>query len=110
MPELITPLPHRRLIGPNEVAEKLGYGVTWLHRNRKKLEMMGFPPPVLDGHAFGRKTMPLRWDNRAIDLWLDIQMPEQLKRHANDERIDINAIDARAAEIRLANKARELTL
>ena len=65
----------RRLLGPEDTAAKLGHSKSWLAKNRTKLNDMDFPPPVVGGIS----GEPLRWDERAIDLWLDSRMPPHLR-------------------------------
>lgn len=64
---------HRFLIDAAEVASKLGHSKNWFYSNRRKLEKDGFPPPSLQG----------RWDNAAIDFWLDNLLPEKNKLYNN---------------------------
>lgn len=56
---------HRRLIDKIELCRKMGVEPTWFarHDNRKRLKAAGFPEPV---PGFGK-----RWDERAVDAWLD---------------------------------------
>lgn len=100
---ITTAAPERRLMGPDEVAEKLGYSRIWLTRNRVHLETLGFPPPVLGGG----NGSPYRWDSRAIDLWLDSLLPEALRASdttgpRTESSLDVQRrLAARAAELRL---------
>ena len=66
----------RQLIKSAEVAAKLGRfrldgqpNVFWFYKHRKRLERNeGFPGPV--------PGMGYRWDEAAIDAWLDRHLPE----------------------------------
>lgn len=65
-------MPERDLISAAEVAVKLGHAVDWFYRRRDRLERtLGFPPCVA---GCGK-----RWDPEAIDRWLDVQMPAELR-------------------------------
>ncbi|CAB4128112.1 hypothetical protein UFOVP99_11 [uncultured Caudovirales phage] len=55
----------RQLLTSAGVAAKLGHSVAWFYRQRLALEGRGFPRPV-DGCGN-------RWDQVAIDRWLDQQ-------------------------------------
>lgn len=58
----------RHLLTGPEVARALGRSYGWFHRHRPSLEAeRGFPPPVAG--------CGLRWDPRAIETWLDAQLP-----------------------------------
>lgn len=61
------PLRELPLIRRERVARKLRRSLSWFERNRPSLEAAGFPRPV--------PAMGLRWDERAIDAWLDAQLP-----------------------------------
>lgn len=93
----------RRLLSPDETAGKLGYSRAWLSKNRDRLEEMGFPRPILGG-GFGS---PLRWDERAIDLWLDSKMSQELLSGA---RIDLHVHDTREIEKKLSERAMGMVL
>ena len=55
----------RLLLTSAQVAIKLGHRLAWFYRQRRALEARGFPRPV-DGCGN-------RWDQLAIDRWLDQQ-------------------------------------
>ncbi len=95
--------PERRLIDIAQLAEKLSYSKDWVFRNLPVLESIGFPKPVLDERIRAHR----RWDVRAIDLWLDSQMPPALR---DQGRIRIDAIDTAGVEQRLNRRAAELAL
>lgn len=62
----------RMLLDAAQVGRKLGADRVWfMGRKRTLIETAGFPPPV--------PHCGLRWDERAIDAWLDAQMPEALR-------------------------------
>lgn len=100
----------RRLLNYQQVSEKLGYAHDWLRRteNRKALENRGFPPPITltnmpEGRTHGAI---LRWDEKAIDLWLDLQMPAHLRDgKPKFSRPEISMIDLAG---KLAGRAKEL--
>lgn len=60
----------RRLLSTSEVSEKLGFSPQWLYKARRMLESRGFPAPIFGGGR-GRHA---RWDEAAIDRWLDLQI------------------------------------
>ncbi|HCS22818.1 MAG TPA: hypothetical protein DIW20_03635 [Rhodospirillaceae bacterium] len=65
----------RKLLNPAEVAGKLGRSTNWFLRTRDQLHKRGFPRPVLGDGKNGRP----RWDEGAIDAWLDSQMSPDLR-------------------------------
>jgi predicted DNA-binding transcriptional regulator AlpA len=65
----------RRLLNPREVAGKLGRSPVWFTRHKDELYAQKFPRPVLGDCEHGRP----RWDESAIDAWLDMQMPQELR-------------------------------
>ena len=93
----------RRLIPVETVAEKLSYSASWFDKNRDRLEKTGFPKPVLNRDIFGGR----RWDEAAIDAWMDTHMDETLLAHRNaiPPAHDIDAITRT-----LEHRARELAL
>lgn len=97
---MIAPI-ERRLLSPDEVAAKLGYSRSWLTDNLAFLKSQGFPDPILGG---GHGS-PKRWDNRAIDLWLDTRLPDNLKSAA----APVPQADF-SLERHLAQRARGMTL
>ena len=71
MTALVAPAP-RALLDAAQVGQKLGHDRVWfMGRKRRLIGEAGFPPPV--------PHCGLRWDERAIDAWLDGQMPEALR-------------------------------
>jgi hypothetical protein len=65
-------MPDRTLLDNDQVADRLHVTYDWWMRNKKRL--IGeehFPPEV--------KGIPQRWDPRAVDRWLDVQMAPALK-------------------------------
>lgn len=92
----------RRLLPPAELAKKLGYArlsADLLNR----LDRAGFPQPVLGQGTANPKTQ--RWDERAVDLWLDARIPQELK--DAPVRVEIDTSDMQA---RLAKRAQEIHL
>lgn len=67
----------RKLLTTAEVAQKIGYSTEWFYRNRAGLYKQGFPEPVLGSGLYGQA----RYDDRAIDLWLDSRMDPNLRDH-----------------------------
>lgn len=65
----------RKLLKAAEVADKLGRSVNWFMRSRADLFRRGFPRPLLGDAPYGRP----RWDEGAIDAWLDSQMQPELR-------------------------------
>lgn len=88
----------RRLLSHKEVAIKLGYSVDRLYRILPDLIADGFPPAVL-GTLKGQGK---KWDERAIDLWLDSKIPPALQER--DTGTKANALDMAAIETRLASR------
>ena len=71
----------RHLLTTAQLAEKLGYvtaaggpNCQLFYRNRRGLEQQGLPQPAI-GNGRGQ-----RWDEQAIDLWLDGRMPDALRK------------------------------
>lgn len=95
----------RRLLSVQEIAAKLGRSKSWLTDNLTQLENRGFPKPVLGG---GHGS-PKRWDNHAIDLWLDSLMPAELK-STSDRPVKTAMFDAMQIERDLMSRARSLSL
>ena len=93
----------RRLLDAHQVAEKLGYSKSWFEHNKTKLEANGFPPPVLDTDKFGTR----RWDNYAIDAWLDSKMDPQLREQSSRDTTRAATIDWSA---KLSQRAREMQI
>jgi|GEM_PF-5713430 len=91
----------RRLISQQEVATKLGCSKSWIAANWKFLKSKGFPDPLFGG---GHGS-PKRWDNRAIDLWFDTHLPENLLETPATARSENFSL-----EHHLANRAKELFL
>jgi len=67
----MTDCPH--LLNAAEVAARLGHEAVWFThtRTKKNLAKLGFPRAV--------PGIPGRWDLRAIDAWLELQMPPRLR-------------------------------
>jgi predicted DNA-binding transcriptional regulator AlpA len=65
----------RRLLNTEQVAEKIGYSKDWFIRNKESLFKQGFPRPTLGDKPHGRA----RFDDSAIDAWLDSRMPKELR-------------------------------
>ena len=65
----------------------------WSKAGRARLEARGFPPPVATG----------LYDARAVDAWLLLQMPPELRSVTEDGR----AADAEAAQLRERVNMRE---
>lgn len=87
----------QRLISTLQVAKKLGYkSTTGFTHALQKLYKQGLPKPVIDGEGLCRK-----WDNRAIDAWLDTHLPATSNLTiAPPEQITIErTLAQRAAEI-----------
>lgn len=93
----------RRLLSEEQVADKIGFSRSWFNRKRPELEALGFPKPVLDNDRLGAR----RWDDKAIDLWLDARMSPNLLALTKPpaEALDIIAITST-----LQQRARELAL
>jgi len=96
----------RRLLTTARLALKLGYvkedeagdetpNVELFYRNRRGLEAEGMPKPAI-GNGRGQ-----RWDEQAIDLWLDERMPIELRKAARTaQETDWDAeLDQRAAAL-----------
>lgn len=71
---MTSPLPARRLLDVKEVAAKLGYGRKWFDQHRLRLEQDNFPKACLGNDQYGHA----RWDEAAIDLWLDSKIDPSL--------------------------------
>lgn len=63
----------RTLLDRNDVALRLNITLQKFMRSRDALAKEGFPPPVLGTRAGER------WDPAAIDRWLDLRMPAELR-------------------------------
>lgn len=99
--------PNRRLLKAEDVADKLGLHRTTFTKKRAGLESIGFPLPCLNKDEFGGA----RWDEKAIDLWLDTRLPPELKNAAAQPHFKHTSIqDQRALEAELQNRARALAL
>jgi len=66
----------RRLLKATEVAAKLGRSHDWFCRSRPELYKSGFPRPIFGDCKHGRA----RYDEGAIDAWLDSKMDPALRR------------------------------
>lgn len=91
----------RKLLSPAEVAEKLGFSLDWFYRNKNRLFKNGFPPPVFGNRRHARA----RWDDGAIDLWLDLKMPADLRQAAGGNP----AAASRDWDSDLENRLQEVT-
>lgn len=99
MQNTITP----RFIDIEAVAHKLGYASrNTFTKHRQALEENGFPPPTLTKDQFGTE----RWDNKAIDLWMDSRIPAGLLIAAKPH----NLPDPRIVEQTLQQRARSMML
>lgn len=92
----------RRLLKIDDVAKKLATSRSGFTRVRHALEMQGFPQPCLDHDIFGGA----RWDEKAIDLWLDDRIPDRLQATIKTRQI----ADAQRADAVLQERARGLNL
>lgn len=93
----------RRLLKLKQVADKLSTSASTFVRQRTDLEGRGFPPPVFGGGT----GSTLRWDERAIDLWLDLQLPAGLRTAAVTHK---QAAEKYEIAARLKDRARELAI
>jgi hypothetical protein len=109
---LDTPSPQRRLLTPEELADKLGSRCKTAEAARRWLKSQlpdlvkkqGFPPAVLASGRFPTH----RWDSLAIDLWLDKHLPANLSDHR--ARPNLKQADATLWETRLNNRLHEVRL
>lgn len=67
----------RRLLDVRAVAGKIGCSARTFKVKRPQLEGDGFPKPVLPADQYGTN----RWDEAAIDAWLDSRMDPALKNY-----------------------------
>lgn len=97
-------MPRTRLLSAEQVAAKINRPKETFHRKEKRqqLEALGFPKPVLDR----QHGSPPRWDEKAIDRWLDSFMETHLQ---EGQRVQVT-IDRFDMEQRLAERAGALTL
>ncbi len=85
----------RKLINKKSVAEKLDISPATFDRHRTTLEHnQGFPPPVLGTDIFGSH----KWDERAIDLWLDQRIPAHLTETRPDAILNVHITEQQLAE------------
>lgn len=83
----------RRCLTEVEVAAKLGRDRAWFCRNKKRLiRKEGFPPML---------PVVRRWDEAAIDAWLNRQMPAALHQFVPAE----TSTDLEADEKELVERA-----
>lgn len=66
---------NRQLITRKRVAETLGHSESWFRANYGTLKGKGFPKPVPD--------CGLRWDPKAVEIWLDLQLDSKLRINDN---------------------------
>ena len=93
----------RRLLNIDSVAKKLDCARTTFTRNRQALECIGFPMPCLPEDQFGSE----RWDEKAIDLWLDARIPAGL----TNQKLHMAQLAAQAnIAAELQSRARSLSL
>jgi predicted DNA-binding transcriptional regulator AlpA len=94
----------QRLITATQVARKLGYqSVTGFTQALTRLmETEGFPGPVIGTHGGLRQ----KWDDLAIDTWIDNRTPAHLRRQAISTKIE--AADQIEIERKLAERAARL--
>lgn len=86
----------QRLISTLQVAKKLGYkSTTGFTHALQKLHKQGLPQPVITGAGLSRK-----WDERAIDAWLDHRMEPSLQ-----ATITIQPVEQISIERTLADRA-----
>lgn len=83
----------RKLLNAKAVADKLGRTHNWFCREKQNLYRQNFPRPVLGDRKHGHA----RWDPAAIDAWLDLRMPADLRsQHQHAAKpvatVDYNAI------------------
>lgn len=98
--------PIRRCLNAKELADKLGFTTDWIIRNWSNLiTARNFPAPVLGG-GVGKH---LRWDEKAIDLWLDSLMPEPFQRQAAADH-PVDPVERMQTQSRLQSRAQELAL
>lgn len=95
----------RRLLDTNALAEKMGCSRHTFEKYRPKLELAGFPLPALDNDEFGGR----RWDEKAIDAWLDSRMPAHLK-VAGAQAYRDHIPDTASVAARLQERARSMVL
>lgn len=66
----------RRLLSAAEVAHKMGYSIdSWYSYGRTDMEREGFPTPIRGK----KKGQHARWDEGAIDAWMDSKMDPALR-------------------------------
>ena len=95
----------RRLIGTEELAGKLGYTREWVTRHWTRLVAdKKFPPPLMGGE----RGALLKWDEKAVDLWMDSFLPEWLSRIAGAETRIQSAVETMEKQRRLQARAREI--
>ncbi|MBE2191355.1 MAG: hypothetical protein IAE63_04170 [Alphaproteobacteria bacterium] len=99
--------PIRRLLSATDLGQKLGFTTDWVIRNWNKLiSEKDFPPPVLGG-GIGNH---LRWDEKAVDLWLDSLLPEPFKNQAAADTQKYDPAEQLQTQSRLHSRAQELAL
>lgn len=87
--------PSRKLIGKKAVAHKLDMSANTFETHREKLEKTrGFPPPVLNTDLFGAR----KWDEHAIDLWIDQFIPPHLTQPQTNAGINVLSIEQELME------------
>lgn len=66
----------REVLDIDKTSLRIGKSKSWLYKNYKKLQnTKKFPAPI--------KGLGCFWDSYAIDLWLDLNLPSNLKLNDN---------------------------
>lgn len=89
----------RRLLKVSEVCAKLSMTRSTFFRKKSALEASGFPAPALEADQFGST----RWDEKAIDLWLDTRMPATLLHTGRNQTLKI--ADPESVRMQLRERA-----
>jgi hypothetical protein len=71
------------LLDIRATAAKIDMSIPTFKKYRPGLEAAGFPPPCLAADMFG----VAKWDERAIDLWLDSRMPKTLRQRLDKREV-----------------------
>lgn len=66
---------NRHLINRKKVAEILGHSESWFRANYIELQVKGFPKPI--------QNCGYRWDPKAIEIWLDLQLDSKFQINDN---------------------------
>lgn len=83
----------RRLLGIADLAVIFDKTTSWTYKNWRRLcKERKFPAPI---EGFG-----CNWDSRAVELWLDMQLPDYLKANDNQpKKYWQQILDANAANL-----------